>query len=266
VRKYRLFNAQNVIIILIILIFLFLAGIRYFFNDISLLHNLYTPFGNALSFIQRQLNQPFLYLTSTDNLIKENKQLKERLDQYQVLLQDYEELEQENKRLKILINTKEEKPYQKKIARVIGTSPDIWHREIIINLGKDQGIRVNTVVISSWGLIGRVKSVSSDSAIVQLITDSSNWVSTQDNRSRAVGMLKVEDNNRGKLSYLMNRSDFKQNDLLVTSGLGGIYPKGIPVGMVTRVSKKSGDDIPDIDVSLLTDFDNIEEIIALVKP
>jgi rod shape-determining protein MreC len=265
VRKYKLFSAQNVIVLIIILIFLLYAGLRFFFSDISFLQILYTPFGNSLSYIQKQLNQPFLYLTSSDQLIKENKQLKERIDQYQLLLQNYEELAEENKRLKVILNTKEQKPFIKKIAVVIGKSPDIWHKEITINLGKNQGVKVNTVVTSTWGLLGKVRAATGDSAIVQLIIDSSNWVSTQNNRSRAVGMLKVEGSNRGKLSYLMNKSDFKQNDLIVTSGLGGIYPKGIPVGIVTRVAKKSGDDIPDIDVSLLSDFDNIEEVIVLIK-
>jgi rod shape-determining protein MreC len=265
VRKFNLFSSQNVLVFIIICIFLLYAGMRFFVGDFSFLQYIYAPFGNSFLYVQKQLNQPFLYLTSADELIKENKQLKDRLEQYQLLLQNYEELDQENKRLKVLLNTPDQKPFIKKIATVIGKSPDVWHKEILINLGKNQGIKVDTVIISSWGLVGKVKSVSASSAVVQLIIDSSSWVSSEDNRSRAVGMLKVEDNNRGKLSYLMNKSDFKADDLIVTSGLGGVYPKGIPIGIVTRVSKKSGDDIPDIDISLLADFDKIEEVIALVK-
>lgn len=264
-KRKRLSNVQRITGISIVLVIIVYIGLRFYWGDISILHSFYEPFGNTVNYLKTTVGQPFEYVTSVSKLTKENNALKKQLDQYNLLMQNYEELAEDNKRLKKLLNVKNIDPFIKKVAVVIGKTPDIWHQEIIIDLGKKDGIEINTIIISNFGLVGKVKSVTDSTSVVQLITDSSNWVSTQNNRSRAIGMLKVDDNKVGKLSYLVNKSDFKNNDLIITSGLGGVYPKGIPVGIIDRIKKRSGDDIPEIDVSLLTDFDNLEEVIALVK-
>ena len=240
-------------------------GLRFFWGDISILHSIYTPFGEQLNYLQEKINQPMEYVKTVSDLNKENKELKKAINQSELLIQNYEAVIQENKRLKVLLGTKVSQGHKRKLGVVIGNSPDIWHQEIVIDLGTEDNVKVNDAVISSWGLVGKIKSVNQKNSVVQLIIDSSNWVSCRNNRSRDIGMLKVEDNKTGKLSYLVNKSDFKQNDLVLTSGLGGIYPKDIPVGVVTKVIKKSGDDIPEIDVALLTDFTDLEEVIVMVK-
>lgn len=264
-KRKRLINRGNIIGILIVAIILVYVGLRFFWGDLSIFHSIYTPFGETFNYAQDQINKPMEYAKTVVDLSDENEELKKRLKEYDLLVQNYEEVIEENKRLKKLLGTKNTENYKKKLGVVIGNSPDIWHQEIIIDIGIKDGVKNNDAVVSSWGLVGKVKSVNENNAVVQLVIDSSNWVSCRNNRSRDIGMLKVEDNKTGKLSYLVNKSDFKQNDLIVTSGLGGIYPKDIPVGIITKITKKSGDDIPEIDVSLLTDFTDLEEVIVLVK-
>ncbi len=264
-KKRFLINRSNILGIVIILIIFLYIGLRFFVIDISILHSSYTPFGEIYNYLEDMINQPVNYFKSVVELENENKELKKILSENNLLIQDYEAVIHENKRLKTLLNTKISSDYKRKLGIVIGNSPDIWHQEVIIDIGKSDNVKVNDAVISSWGLVGKIKSVNENNSVVQLIIDSSNWVSCRNNRSRNIGMLKVEDNKTGKLLYLVNNSDFKQNDLIFTSGLGGIYPKDIPVGVVTKVIKKSGDDIPEIDVSLLTDFSNLEEVIVMVK-
>ena len=263
-RRHRLLNRQNIIFVFTLIIIGYL-GHRFFFSNLPFLHDVYTPVGVTINFIQTQISKSLDYVTTLGKVVKENEELKNELKQNQVLLQNYEELTAENIRLKRFLKVKDIKPFTRKIGTIIGTSPDIWHKEVLINLGKKDNLEVDNSVISSWGLIGRVKTVSEISSTIQLITDNSNWVSCQNNRSRAIGLLKSENNKQGKLYFLVNKSDFRQNDLVVTSGLGGIYPKGIPVGMVSKVIKKSGDDIPEIEIDYLSDFDDLEEVIVLVN-
>jgi rod shape-determining protein MreC len=264
-KRKGLVNRSNILWILITLVFLFYIVLRFVWGDLLIFHKSYDPFGDTLNYIEDKINKPMEYANSVVDLTEENIELKTRLKEYDLLVQNYEEIIEENKRLKKLLGTKQVSGFTKKLGIIIGNSPDIWHQEIIIDIGTNDGIKINDAVISSWGLVGKVKSVNESNSVVQLVIDSSNWVSCRNNRSRDIGMLKVEDNKTGKLSYLVNKSDFKVNDLIVTSGLGGIYPKDIPVGVITRVMKKSGDDIPEIDVSLLTDFSDLEEVIVLVK-
>ncbi|MBC7476458.1 MAG: rod shape-determining protein MreC [Candidatus Sericytochromatia bacterium] len=264
-KKRRFSDIQRFTSIIIVLVLIIYVGLRFFWGDLSFLHNLYEPFGISSSYLKDYIDPSFDYIVTMDTLVKDNRNLKKQLNKSNLSLQNYQEVIQENIRLKKLLNVKKIDTYSQKVGNIIGKSPDIWHQEIIANLGQKDGVTENTIFVNALGLIGRAKSVTDDSSVIQLITDNSNWVSCQNNRSRAIGMLKVEDNKRGKLSYLINKSDFKQNDLIVTSGLGGIYPKGIPVGNVNKVIKKQGDDIPEIDISLLSDFDHIEEVIALIK-
>lgn len=264
-KKYRNLNTKNLIVSLGVLIVLFYVSTRYFGSNIDFLHIINTPVANAGNFIQKKARIPFEYFASFNSLQKENLELKTELEQNQLLLQSYEELFQENKRLRKLLDIPSYPNYKKKVASVTGKSPDIWHKEITINIGKKDGVGKDYSVISFWGLLGRVKSVTNYSSVVQLIIDNSNWVSCLNNRSRHIGLLQAENSKLGHLSYLINKSDFRQNDLIVTSGLGGIYPKGIPVGIVSRVKKKSGDSIPEIDIEYLSDFDDIEDVIVLIK-
>lgn len=258
-------NRNNILWILVSVIFLFYIFLRFVWGDLLIFHKVYEPFGDVFKFVENEVNKPLEYAKTVVELGDENNDLKKRLKEYELLIQNHESVIEENKRLKKLLGTKNINGFNKKLGIVIGNTPDIWHQEIIIDIGSSDGVQVNDAVISSWGLVGKVKLSNKDNSVVQLIIDSSNWVSCRNNRSRDIGMLKVEDNKIGRLSYLVNKSDFKVNDLIVTSGLGGIYPKDIPVGMITKVVKKSGDDIPEIDVSLLTDFTDIEEVLVLVK-
>lgn len=264
-KRKGLANKKSILWILIGIIFLFYIFLRFVWGDLLIFHKLYDPFGSAFNYIQDKVNKPIEYARTVADLSEENNELKKRLNEYDLLMQNHEEVIEENKRLKKLLGTKNISGFSKKLGVVIGHTPDIWHQEIIIDIGSKDGVKLNDAVISSWGLVGKVKLANENNSVVQLVIDSSNWVSCRNNRSRDIGMLKVEDNKIGKLSYLVNKSDFKVNDLVVTSGLGGIYPKDIPVGIITNVIKKSGDDIPEIDVSLLTDFSDLEEVLVLIK-
>lgn len=258
-------DKKTFFILLILLSFLILYFTNNFIskNNINIMQSIYYPFGKLVFYINKKIDTIKVYFTSLDTISNENLELKKEIQKYSLLLQDYEEILKENNRIRKLLNLKLKDKKTLKLANIIGKSPDMWHKELISDIGLNEDIKVNNTVISYNGLIGRIKEVNDRSSKVQTISDPSVWVSVQNNRSRSTCMLKSDLNNKAKLYYLNDKSDFKVNDIIITSGLGGLYPKGIPVGIVSKVNKVSGDIIPEVYIDLLNDFSNIEEIIIL---
>jgi len=267
-KRNKVLIKRNIIYFTFITISILIIVIKLFFTDVPtvvFLHNVISPLENYFHGVSLQLEGFTEGIESKKSLLEENEKLRKSINTYNLLLHDYEELQEENKRLKRLLNVKSVKPLKQKIVSVIGRSPDFWNKKIDINLGKKDKIAINTPIISEYGLVGRVLSVYDNSASVLLITDNSSWVSCINNRSRSIGILKPLDNKKGELKYIVANSDFKPNDIIVTSGLGGIYPKGIPVGLVSKAQKGADKEVSYVEVIFLTDFDKFEELIALTK-
>ncbi|GIW21327.1 MAG: cell shape-determining protein MreC [Candidatus Sericytochromatia bacterium] len=250
-------------IVFLVIVSLSIIYLNRFVGFTNILQNIYYPFGKFIHLVNHKIYEIKKYFNTLEYLTNENIKLKKEIENYNLILQDYEEVIKENNRIRKILNFKLREKKKIKFANVIGKSPDIWHKELMLDIGKNQNIKINDSVISYNSLIGRVKEINDNSCKVQTISDPSVWVSIQNNRSRSVGMLKSESNNKAKLYYLNEKSDFKISDLIVTSGLGGLYPKGIPIGLVSKVNKVSGDLIPEVYVDLLENFDDIEEVIII---
>ena len=125
------------------------------------------------------------------------------------------------------------------VARVIGESPDPWTRTIVVNRGWEEGVRRGSPVVMPDGLVGRVTEVTKHSSIVRLILDRSSRVPVIVNRSRARAILEGENSGTCQLKYLDRTQDVLVGDVIITSGLTGTYPRGIEVGSVSQVLKKS---------------------------
>ena len=125
------------------------------------------------------------------------------------------------------------------VARVIGESPDPWTRTIVVNRGWEEGVRRGSPVVMPDGLVGRVTEVTKHSSIVRLIIDRSSRVPVIVNRSRARAILEGENSGTCQLKYLDRTQDVLVGDVIITSGLTGTYPRGIEVGSVSQVLKKS---------------------------
>jgi len=124
-------------------------------------------------------------------------------------------------------------------AQVIGESPDPWTRTIIVNRGAEEGLRRNLPVVTPDGLVGSVVETSDHSSIVRLIVDRSSRVPVLVSRSRARAILEGESSGTCQLKYLDRTEDVQQGDIVITSGLAGIYPRGIEVGTITQILSKN---------------------------
>jgi len=173
------------------------------------------------------------------------------------------ELRQENQRLRALLGLVEEKPLPTLAARVIAEDASGWFRTIEIDRGSADGIREGLPVVNAAGLIGRVVRTTPHAARVLLITDASSAVAVlvQDQRIRGVC--------RGQggalaLDFALVQDVIQVGDGVVTSGLGGIFPKGLLVGYVSGVQREQFGLFQTIEVEPAVDFTRLEEVLVLL--
>ncbi|OSX55254.1 rod shape-determining protein MreC [Anoxybacillus ayderensis] len=172
---------------------------------------------------------------------EENKQLKAHLEQYVLLQSEVESLKKENERLRELLDKKESlRDFVAIQATVIGRNPDRWKETLIVNKGSQHGVEKDMAVITPQGLIGKVRSVSPFSATVQLLSanDRQNRISAfVQGDENVFGLIEGYDEEREALLLKRLPYDAKINkgQRVFTSGLGGIFPKGLFIGEVEEV-------------------------------
>lgn len=192
---------------------------------------------------------------STARLRNENAQIKEQLV-------NYEELQQENARLKKLLSFSAMREERTVAARVIGVDATSWFRSITIDRGSSEQLREGMAVISAYGVVGRIITCTPHSSRVLLVVDASSKLSTLIERTRARAICRG-DSDSMSLDYLPLTDDVQIGDLLVTSGLGGGFPKGLIVGAVTRVDKSGFDMFQSVKVEPAVDFEHLEEVLVI---
>ena len=168
-------------------------------------------------------------LKQIDTLRRENQQLRSQAVQNSAVAR-------ENDQLRSLLNWQKNAPWKLKLANVVMRDPANWWRTIQIDLGSRDGVRENLPVLTSSGLIGRVSSVSLTRSQVVLIGDPNCRVSaTVENGARDIGVVVASgpvDPSFVQLTYLANSANLKPGQSVVTSGMGDVFPKGIPIGQV----------------------------------
>ena len=196
----------------------------------------------------------------------ENKELKKENDKLKAEIDEYSKLKEENERLQKVLNFKDEKNNYDYIGtHIIGISGDSILNGYIVDRGKDDGIEKGMVVISADGLVGQVSSVGKNWAIVQCIVNENVKVavmvdSTRENTGILQGYKDYFNNNLAKVLNLPIDSEVKEGDVIVTSGLGGYYPKEIKIGEVVSVEEDRVRVMKSAIVKPYVDFNKIEEL------
>lgn len=173
-----------------------------------------------------------------------------------------EELRRENERLKGLLAFREQTGAPTVAARVIGVDATSWFQTVTIDKGSSDGINEGAVVVNEQGAVGRVVRSASRSSRVLLISDASSAVATLVERTRSRGIC------RGTgaglvLDYVALPEDVVVGDVIVTSGLGGVFPKGLPVGVVVSVVRGGFSMFQTIQVAPAVDFARLEEVLVV---
>jgi len=199
------------------------------------------------------------------NLRSQNVKLLNEINKLRMENDRYRELVSTNKRLRELLQFKKKIHWPVVAAQVIGRDPSGWFESIIIDKGKSSGLKVNMPVVNSRGVVGRLVSVSPNYAKALLIVDQNSAVDCLIQRSREKGILKGLSLKLCELDYVVKRSDVRVGDRVVTSGMGRIFPKGLPVGEVTEIADISWKLFKDIKVKPLVDFAKLEEVLVILK-
>ncbi len=181
-------------------------------------------------------------LASRHHLLSENTRLKRELLMSQSELERLDTLKQENRRLRRLLNAVGEMPGRVLAAGILAVDLNPFQDEITLNAGTNLGVHQGQPLLDAAGIVGQVVHVGPLSAQAMLITDPASAVPVEIERT-GLATLAVGTGNMNELSlpYLPNSVDVRPGDHLITSGLGGRYPRGYPVGVVTTVNPQPGD-------------------------
>ncbi len=198
------------------------------------------------------------------NTSKENTVLKKQISRLESDIFTMEEMRKENLRLKRLLNYSEEMGHQKVLAQVVGWDSANEFKVIRLNKGTVDGIKVMSPVITDSGLVGYVYRATPNYSDVLTILDQNNRVDVVVERTRTHGIVEGVFNFKCSLKYVMRNEPVEVGDKLITAGVGGIYPKGIKVGMITDISKENFGMTLSIEVVPSVDFDKLEEVIVLM--
>jgi rod shape-determining protein MreC len=224
-----------------------------------------SPVQEGLSDSKKSLSSLWENYLLIVNTSKENNILKKQISRLESDLTTMEEIRKENLRLKRLLSFTDEQPYQKVMAQVIGWDSANEFKVIRLNKGSRQGIKTMSPVVTDQGLVGYVYRVTENYADVLTILDQNNRVDIVVERTRTHGIVEGVFNFKCALKYITRNESVEVGDKLITAGVGGIYPKGLKVGMITGITKENFGMTLSIEVVPSVDFDKLEEVLVLIS-
>ncbi|MDW7709282.1 MAG: rod shape-determining protein MreC [Deferrisomatales bacterium] len=179
-------------------------------------------------------------------------------------LLDVEEVAQENLRLKALLGFKEATPLRQIPARVVGRSATLWFQSLVLDKGSADGVVVDCPVTTPAGVVGRVFEVSGSASRVLLLTDPNSAVDAIVQRTRAQVLVEGTLGPTCRVLHLARGEEAAPGDRVVTSGLGGIFPKGLLLGEISHVEARPGDVFHAAQLAPSADFSRLEEVFVIL--
>jgi rod shape-determining protein MreC len=196
----------------------------------------------------------------------ENRRLRQEVGALQRRIEQLEEQALETQRLQRLLALREVSQAQYLTARVVGKDATNWFKTLLLNRGSRDGVRRNQPVVAPDGLVGRVVEVTPSSAKVQLLTDPMSAAGGLVRRTRVTGIVSGNLGEGIRMRYLPLLADIVVGDPVVTSGMGGVFPKGIPIGRITGVERRSGALFQEATLQPAVDLSRLEEVLILTSP
>jgi rod shape-determining protein MreC len=222
-----------------------------------------TPFEIAIHWTLDTLFGVYQNYLSLWNTRKENRALLDENRKLVNTILNLRELEQENIRFRDLLRFKETYKVDTVLARIIAKDVSTEFRTLRINRGRQSGIEPNMAVINAEGVVGRILRVSEDTSDVVSILDPLSAIDSYILRSRVRGIVEGLTDTLCQLKFALRVDDIQPGDILLSSGLGGNFPKGVPVGTVIKVTRKSYGITQKVEVKPSVDFSKVEEVLVV---
>jgi rod shape-determining protein MreC len=203
----------------------------------------------------------YLFLVGIE---EENKNLKKKINELNAQSLLYQEGYLEAQRLRNLLALKDDYNFKIVTARVIGREQVTLSKTILINKGTAHGLSAGMPVLAGSGLVGRVIDVSWHAAKILLLIDESSNIDAIVQRNRAQGIIRGAGSRGYILKYISKTQDVEEGDVIISSGIGGVFPKGMMIGQVNHVDQQEAGLFLKINVAPSVDFSKLEEVLVLI--
>lgn len=192
-------------------------------------------------------------------------ELKKRNEELTAQVAELSEAQETAERLEKLVGLKSTYSLESTAARIIGSTGDAWTDSVTIDKGSASGFEVGMPVCSSGGVIGQIIEVSANTSTVRLITDDQSGVSAMIQGSRAQGVLQGQADGTLRLEYVVSDAEVATGDIVITSGIGGTFPKGLPLGTVASIDRAPNAVYYTIVVRAASSAESNEEVLVITS-
>jgi len=264
-RQIRFFLLFGCLLTAILILIISMAGRKEFTAPHKFGLEVIGPFQTAISKIS---NYGSSFLNKYVDLLhvrEENEQLRQELQQYKAANIEFREALATNVRLKKLLDLKESLPPPTLTAEIIGKDPSLWFRTLTINRGSTDGVHKGMPVITVEGVVGQVLTSSPNYSKVLLATDPNSAIDVVTQKTRVQGIVKGMGRDAFALHYVLKSAVVEKEDIVLTSGLGGVFPKGLMVGTVAEIKKSRRGMFQSIEIEPAVDFSQLEHLIIIMK-
>lgn len=271
----RILTNKIFILVLIVVLLLALAAVTYSEKSgVNIIGNIVSvpaaPLQRAFAFVSTKVKGFFGYFEDVKETKAKNEELLRKMSELEQKLLDLDKLTKENKELRDALNFKNQyEEFDFLGCSITAKDPGNWFDVFTINRGVKDNIAADSPVVTAYGLVGRISKVNLLSSRVVSIIDMDSTVSARLSKTSDYIVVRgdVELRSKGlcRADYIPPDTDIMPGDLIETSGLGGIYPKGIIIGKVVNVIKNEGQYDSYAIIEPVVDFKRLEEVIVLKK-
>ena len=264
-KKTGIIGIVVTVVLLIVLVFVSNLKLSKFSYIENAFGKLVMPIQSGIIYLKQKLTGNDNYFATMEFLKKENEVLKQKNEKLEESLRNLEIIQAENSTLKEYLNlTEQYKSYKSIPAYIINKDISNYSSIFIINAGSSSGIKENMTVIAAEGLVGHVISVTSSTAKVQTLVDSSNVVSaTLESSKDNVICRGTLTENELRTTYISPNTVLIEGEKLYTSGMGGIYPKGIYIGTIKKINETKNITDRSFITEAAVDFENLETVLVI---
>ena len=204
----------------------------------------------------------YIYLVG---LYEENESLKKRADALAIENQLLRDQADENRRLRELLVFQKKFEHKMLPAEIIGHDPSGWFKTVLVDKGTLDGVTRDAGVITPDGVVGRIIEAGLNSSKVLLITDINSYVDALIKRTRTHGIVVGRGEQACSLSYVLKTEEVAGDDIIVSSGITNVFPRGIPIGTITRLSRDRSGFFQTIEIKPAVDFSKLHEVLIVVR-
>ncbi|RUO78581.1 rod shape-determining protein MreC [Pseudidiomarina taiwanensis] len=218
-----------------------------------------------LAVLPEQIMERLVYLSQTRSALREeNVALQEQLTELQMAVQRLNFLENENARLRELLGSEVRKTSRRMVAEVVAVATDPFSHQVVINKGSSNGVYVGQPVLDNRGIVGQILDVGRTTARILLISDQSHALSLRSESSdirviaQGIGNL-----NQLELKFIPHSTELQEGDVLLSSGLGGVYPEGYPVAEIISIDRDERLHYAQVNARPFAQLDRVRSLLLL---